>query len=144
MVNKGDEGDKTNKRIIRLLEEYEVKEPELEEEKAIEDIIEEERKEDIDEDIDEEIVADLEERKLGRPRLTGKEKIERALERKLAKQKLEEEYKKKPRTPYTGGTPDLKDSGGWCLEESKTVMTVIDRRTGVQKTTINGLEVEKR
>lgn len=79
----------------------------------------------------------------GRPRLTGVEKIARAMERKEVKER-EEKYRPPPRTPYVGGTPDLKDSGGWCLEESKTVTTIVDRRTGTKKISVNGLEVDVR
>lgn len=72
-------------------------------------------------------------KKRGRPGLTEEEKEERARE------KLE-----KVKTPYVGGTPLLEDSGGWCLTESKTVTTIVDRRTGKKTVEINGLEVTRR
>lgn len=43
-----------------------------------------------------------------------------------------------------GSGPELEDSGGWCLHENKTVITVKNRVTGVKTVHINGLEVSQR
>jgi hypothetical protein len=116
--------------IKKLLEEYESKREIEEETKTGEEDIKIIPAEEV---IEEEI------KKVGRPRLTEEEKRQREEER-----FIEKEAREPPRTPYVGGTPDLKDSGGWCLEESKTVTTTVDRRTGTKTIKINGLEVERR
>ena len=115
--------------IKKLLEEYEPKR-EIEEEINIEEEIKIIPAEEV---IEEEI------KKVGRPRLTEEEKRKREEER-----FIEKEAREPPRTPYVGGTPALEDSGGWCLEESKTVTTTVDRRTGTKKIMINGIEVTRR
>lgn len=57
---------------------------------------------------------------------------------KLKKEKLEEKQK----TPYVGGTPDLKDSGGFCLHESKSVKNKFNWKTGkLLESTVNNTKV---
>lgn len=123
--------------IKKLLEEYEP-----------EDIIEKkvEKTEEVEKtDVEkipllgpEEVIEEVK-RGVGRPRLTEEEKRER--EEEIEREKAARPV---PRTPYVGGTPSLEDSGGWCLEESKTVTTTVDRRTGEKKIMINGTEVIRR
>ncbi len=75
----------------------------------------------------------------------GPSEVEEKVDRKVGKKETKEKGEKQPpRTPYVGGKPLLEDSGGWCLTESKTVTTIVDRRTGIKKISINDIEVNMR
>ena len=108
----------------------------VEEDKGISELLEEYKVEAVEAaPVELELVGKEEIVKRGRHPLTEEEKTKRR----------EENVKKiVGTTPYVGGTPSLADSGGWCLTESKTVTTVVDRRTGKKTIKINGLEVDTR
>ena len=149
---------KETKGVEKLLKEFEVKKEEITKKDKKEDIAkkdkkEEAKKEKVDKKKDKsemeipllgpEEVEEIEERIRGRPKLSREEKLKRKKERK-EKKRRELPLGMRMKTPYVGGRPDLNDSGGWCLTESKTVTTIVDRRTGIKSIKINGLEVERR
>jgi hypothetical protein len=120
--------------VKKLIEEYEPKVEKIEEKikEEVEKIVEERIPLIGPEEVEEEV-----KRPVGRPRLTEEEKRIRKEERRVARPMAV--------TPYVGGILPLEDSGGWCLTESKTVTTTVDRRIGGGKTImINDLEVIRR